>query len=179
MKFCTERLILRSINEYDAAEIFAIRSNALINQFLHRNPPKNSFDGLEFILGIKKKTFNKEILFLGITHQNDPKLLGTICLWNFSKNRDIAELGYELLPQYHGKGIMSEAVNYMLNYGFAELNLKRIEAFTNRNNINSIQLLQKSKFVLNENRIDEKYPENIIFELNNPHIITSTNHPIN
>lgn len=120
MKFLTERLVLRSINEYDAAEIFEIRSNPEINQFLHRNPPKNSFDGLEFILGIKKKTINKEILFLGITLQNQPKLIGTICLWNFSKKRDVAELGYELLPEYHGKGIMSEAVNFMLNYGFED-----------------------------------------------------------
>ena len=166
MKFSTERLILRPITEYDAAEIFRIRSNPEINQFLHRNPPQNSFEALDFILNIKKKTANKEILFLGITLKSEPKLLGTICLWNFYQDRKTAELGYELLPDYHGKGIMAEAVDCLLNYGFTDLNLKRIEAFTNEKNLNSIKLLQKSKFVLNENRRDEKFPENIIFELN-------------
>ena len=65
---------------------------------------------------------------------------------------------------------MSEAVNCILNYGFENLNLKMIVAFTNKNNSNSIKLLQKSNFILNENRRDEKYPENLIFELNNPQI---------
>lgn len=166
MKFSTERLILRTITEHDAAEILDIRSNGEINQFLHRNPPKNTFEALDFILGIKKKSSNNEILFLGIAFQNNPKLLGTICLWNFSKDRKTAELGYELLPEFHGKGIMSEAVNFILNYGFKDLNLKKIEAFTNKNNLNSIKLLQNSQFILNENRRDEKFPENIIFELN-------------
>ena len=166
MKFSTERLILRTVTEYDANEVLGIRSNAEINQFLHRNPPKNSFEALEFVLNIKRKSSNNEIVFLGITFPDNPKLLGTICLWNFSEDRTVAELGYELLPDYHGKGIMSEAVIGILNYGFKELNLKKIEAFTNKNNFNSIKLLQKSKFVLNENRQDEKFPENIIFELN-------------
>ena len=60
---------------------------------------------------------------------------------------------------------MSEAVNFILNYGFKELNLKKIEAFTNKHNLNSIKLLQHSEFILNKNRRDEKFPENLIFEL--------------
>ena len=166
MRFSTQRLVLRSITEHDAAEILGIRSDVNINQFLHRNPPKNSYEALDFILSIKKKTINKEILFLGIASQNHPQLLGTICFWKFSKDRTTAELGYELLPAYHGKGIMSEAVQFILNYGFKNLNLKKIDAFTNKNNLNSIKLLEKSKFILNENRNDEKFPENLIFELN-------------
>lgn len=166
MIFSTERLILRTISEHDSVEILGIRSNIEINRFLQRNPPKDSFEALEFILSIKRKSANNEIVFLGISTQNNPKLLGTICLWKFSEDRKTAELGYELLPEYHGKGIMSEAVNFILNYGFNDLNLNKIEAFTNKNNLNSIKLLQKSKFVLNENRSDKKFPENIIFELN-------------
>ena len=166
MRFSTQRLVLRTITEHDAAEILGIRSNVEINQFLHRNPPKNSFEALGFILGIKKKTINKEILFFGISSQNHPQLLGTICLWKFSEDRTTAELGYDLLPAYHGKGIMSEAVQFVLNYGFKNLNLKKIEAFTNKNNLNSLKLLEKSKFILNQHRTDEKYPENLIFELN-------------
>ena len=166
MRFSTERLILRTITEHDSVEILGIRSNIEINRFLHRNPPKNSFEALDFILDIKKKSANNEIVFLGISFQNDLKLLGTICLWNFSEDRKTAELGYELLPQYHRKGIMTEAVAFILNYGFKDLNLKIIEAFTNKNNLNSIELLVKSNFILNQNRKDEKYPDNLIFERN-------------
>lgn len=165
MKFETERLILRTITEYDAVEIFSIRSNLEINRFLHRIPPKNSFEALDFILNIKRKTLNKEILFFGISCRTQPQLLGTICLWNFSEDREIAELGYELLPNYHGKGLMSEAVAFILKFGFQQLNLNKIEAFTNKNNVNSISLLGKFNFILNESRKDRNYPENSIFEL--------------
>ena len=165
MKFETERLILRTITEYDAVEILSIRSNPEINRFLHRIPPKDSFEALDFILNIKRKTARNEIVFFGISCQNQPQLVGTVCLWNFSDDRQTAELGYELLPNYHGKGVMSEAVTFILKYGFHQLNLKKIEAFTNKNNLDSITLLKRSNFVLNEFRKDEKYPENSIFEL--------------
>jgi ribosomal-protein-alanine N-acetyltransferase len=73
MRFFTERLLLRPINENDSAEMLGIRSNVEINQFLHRIPPKNTFEALEFILNIKRKTENSEIVFLGISLQNNPQ----------------------------------------------------------------------------------------------------------
>ena len=73
--------------------------------------------------------------------------------------------GYELRPQYQAKGIMSEAVKFMIDHAFKDLDLTKIEAFTNKNNFNSIKLLRKFNFILNENRADEKFSENIIFEL--------------
>ena len=165
MRFLTDRLILRTLTEFDSFEVLGIRSHPVINQFLHRDSPKNTFEALDFILNIQRKSANGEIFFLGIALQNKPELIGTICLWNFSGDRKTAELGYELLPEYHGKGIMSEAVTFILNFGFEDLNVSKIEAFTNKNNLNSIQLLQKFNFALNVNRKDEKYPENLIFEL--------------
>lgn len=166
MKFSTEKLILRSLTEHDAQDLFEIRSNIEINKFLHRNPPKNSFDALDFILNIRRQSENNEILFLGISELPSSKLIGTICLWKFSNDRKTAELGYELLPAFHRKGLMSDAVAFLLNYGFSHLNLEKIEAFTNKNNISSIQLLQKFNFTLNSNRKDKNYPENLIFEIN-------------
>lgn len=165
MNLSTDRLILRPLTEYDAADIFQIRSNPSINQFLHRNPPQNSFEALDFILGIKKKTKVKEIEFFGITLKKSSNLIGTICFWNFSEERKTAELGYELLPEFHGKGIMSEAIHIMLDYGWNELSLDSVAAFTNKENLSSIKLLQKFNFVVNASRKDERYPENLIFEL--------------
>ena len=165
MRFLTDRLILRTLTEFDSFEVLGIRSHPVINQFLHRDSPRNTFEALDFILNIQRKSANGEIFFLGIALQNKPELIGTICLWNFSGDRKTAELGYELLPEYHGKGIMSEAVTFILNFGFEDLKASKIEAFTNKNNLNSIQLLQKFNFTLNVNRKDEKYPENLIFEL--------------
>ena len=164
MKFSTERLILRTITEYDAQDIFEIRNNTEVNKYIGREISLNSFAALEFIFNIIRKSTNQEIVFLGISFQNQHKLIGTICLWNFSEDRKSAELGYELLPEYHRKGIMSEAVKFMIGYGFIVLKLKAIIAKTNKDNLNSIHLLHKFSFTLNNKKVDAGFPNNLIFE---------------
>lgn len=165
MKLETERFILKEINENHVEDILRIRSNELINQYVRRNSPKTNYDALEFILSIRKRTRNKEIIFWGISYKNQKNLIGTICLWKFSEDRKTAEVGYELLPDYHKKGIMSEALKSVLNFGFNDLNLQETLAFTSNLNENSKGLLLKHNFVLEENKTDEKNPENVIFSL--------------
>ena len=164
----TERLILRQINENHTEDILKIRSNEVINRYVKRNSPKTNYDALAFILHIQKKTQDKEIIFWGISYKDDPRLIGTICLWNFSHDRKTAEVGYELLPDYHKKGIMSEAFRNVLTFGFNDLQLQKILAFTNPFNHDSQTLLVKHGFVLDEKMKDKEIPDNIIFSLKNP-----------
>ncbi|MBT2620476.1 MULTISPECIES: GNAT family N-acetyltransferase [Chryseobacterium] len=161
----TQRLILKEIDETYAEDILKIRSNEVINKYVLRNSPKTNYDALNFILTIKKNTENKQTLYLGISYKDKSNLIGTICLWNFSEDRKVAEVGYELLPDYHRKGIMSEALEAVLDYGFNELNLQEILAITNKDNENSIGLLLKHHFILERDKKDEGFPDNIIFNL--------------
>ncbi|NIF04526.1 GNAT family N-acetyltransferase [Chryseobacterium sp. Tr-659] len=167
MKLETQRLILQEINETHAEDILRIRSNEMINKYVKRNSPKTNYDALEFILNIKKRTRNKEIVFWGISYKNQVRLIGTICLWNFSEDRKIAEVGYELLPDYHQQGIMSEALKSVLDYGMKSLQLEEILAFTSKHNSASQALLTKNAFVLEEGRKDDGNSDNIIFSLKN------------
>ncbi|MCY0967784.1 GNAT family N-acetyltransferase [Chryseobacterium wangxinyae] len=165
MRIETDRLILKEIDESHVEDILKIRSNEVVNQFVKRIPPKNNYDALDFILTIKKRNQNNESLNWGISYKNQQNLIGTICLWKFSDDRKEAEVGYELLPDHHRKGIMSETLNAVLNYGFNELNLQEILAFTNKFNEKSKGLLVKHDFVLQEGRTDEGFPENLVFSL--------------
>lgn len=165
MKLETERLVLKPIDESHVDDILKIRSNKITNQFVKRIPPKTNYDALDFILTIKKRVENKETFYWGISLKNQTNLIGTICLYRFSEDRKEAEVGYELLPDYHRKGIMSEALKAVLNFGFNELYLSEILAFTNKFNENSKSLLLKHQFILEEGRKDEGFPENIIFSL--------------
>jgi len=117
MKLETERLILKLIDESHVEDILKIRSNEVVNQFVKRIPPKTNYDALDFILTIKKRVQNNESLNWGISYKNQQNLIGTICLWKFSDDRKEAEVGYELLPEYHRQGLMSEALTAVLNYG--------------------------------------------------------------
>ncbi|EJL70086.1 GNAT family N-acetyltransferase [Chryseobacterium populi] len=167
MKLETERLILKDIDESNVEDILRIRSNEIINQFVQRNSPKNNYDALQFILTIKERTRNNETFYWGISLKDQPNLIGTICLWNFSEDRKKAEVGYELLPDYHRKGIMSEALSAVLNYGFNELDLQEVLAFTHKLNDNSKGLLLKHHFILEADEKDEDFPDNLVFILKN------------
>lgn len=165
MKLQTERLQLKEINENYVEDILKIRSNKVINQFVRRNSPKNNYDALQFILTIKERTKNNQTFYWGISLKDHPHLIGTICLWNFSEDRKVAEIGYELLPAYHRKGIMSESLAAVLDFAFNELHLDEIVAMTHQDNESSKQLLLKHHFVLEEGVEDEGFPENQVFSL--------------
>ncbi|WP_449388134.1 GNAT family N-acetyltransferase [Chryseobacterium lineare] len=171
MKLETERLQLKEINENHVEDILKIRSNEVINRFVKRNSPKNNYYALQFILTIKERTKNNQTYYWGISLKSQPELIGTICLWNFSEDRKTAEVGYEMLPDYHGKGFMSEALKAVIDFGFNELDLREIVAFTNRFNENSKKLLLRHGFVLEEDRKDEGFPDNFVFSLKQNSIV--------
>ena len=95
-------------------------------------------------------------------------MIGTVCLWNFSLDNKIAEIGYELIPDYQKKGFMTEAVNSVVNFAFNHLKLDKIEAYTHKENENSKKLLLTSNFNLNINKKDLNNITNVIYEIKNP-----------
>jgi len=163
----TQRLILRQVNADDAQEIFFLRSDKEVGKYIERSPQKNIKEAKDFIAKRIEDVAECKISYWAIVLKDNPMLIGTICLWNFNENKTIAEVGYDLNPTFQKKGLMSEALNEVIKFGFGRLALKRIEAFTQKNNVGSKMLLLKSKFVQHPTRIDEGFPENIIFELSN------------
>ena len=56
---------------------------------------------------------------------------------------DSAEVGYVLNPEYWGKGIATEALERVLQFGFEELHLHRIEAKFMQGNERSRRVMEK------------------------------------
>ena len=158
----TERLILRQLLESDVQEIFLLRSDTIINKFLDRKPSETLEDALNFIKNIK----NNELLYWAIAQTHNGKLIGTICLFDFSDELNKCEIGYELLTDYQGQGIMNEATKKILEFAVYTLGLKTIDAFTHKDNQSSTKLLQKFNFEKTE-IIDETNPNLIVFRLSN------------
>lgn len=166
----TERLFLRKIEQSDCDVILFLRSDATVTKFIERpenRKTKNIADAIKFIKQLNEYLETNKSITWGITLKNNSKITGTICLWNFSKNNKTAEVGYDLDPEFQGKGIMNEALKMVVDFGFNELRLHKIEAFTHNENENSKKLLKKNGFQFIENRKDEGNKSNIIFELKN------------
>jgi ribosomal-protein-alanine N-acetyltransferase len=142
----TSRLLLRRLNGDDAPRIFALRSNALVNKYLDRPLARSIDDAFDFIKKINLGIDTNQWIYWAINCKDEERLAGTICLWNFSDEEGKAEIGYELLPQYYGQGIMQEAVPMIIRYAFETLKLRKIEACTLDQNIHSVRVLERNHF---------------------------------
>lgn len=89
---------------------------------------------------------NKTDLGWGITFKNQNHLIGSIGLHHIEADNFRAEIGYMLLPEYWNKGLMSEAIKVVLDYGFNQMNLHSLEAQRNPDNTRSAALLKKMGF---------------------------------
>jgi ribosomal-protein-alanine N-acetyltransferase len=163
----TERLTLRELNLNDAKAIFGLRTNKEINEFIDRKRLNNLSESRAFIDLISKLAATNKGLFWVLESKNNQQLIGTIGLRNFEDEKNYAEIGYELDPSYHQRGFMSEAFEAILKFGFENLELKTIEAFTHQKNTASIALLKKQQFVLDPERRDEGFENNRSYRIVN------------
>lgn len=145
-RFETERLILREITHGDAAAIFALFSNEAVT----RTMDISSFESIERahnLINFQAKQFaNKTGMRWGITFKEDNRIIGT-CGFNYFDERSMrGEIGYDLEQAEWGKGLTAEAVRTILEFGFNTVQLNRIEATTNLDNIASMKVLTKLGF---------------------------------
>ena len=82
--------------------------------------------------------------------------VGTLGLYSYSERDRRAELGFDLLKEHWGRGIMTEAVREVLRYGFEGLGLNRVEATMDPLNTRSVRLVEHLGFK-REGHMREKY----------------------
>lgn len=159
----TNRLQLRQLNLNDLDDLFELRFHDDVIKFIARKKSHDKNTIKQFILDRNADVATNKIVFWAIQQQEQSRLIGTISLWNFNDTKTVAEVGYELHPDYHNKGFMSEALEAVLEFGFTKLKLEAIEAFTDKNNTNSQLLLEKFNFKYDANKTDEGFPNNKIY----------------
>ena len=143
----TERLVLRQVTKHDIDDIFTLRSNPSVSKYIARDHYTSVEEVHSFIDKIIAGLKDNELGYWAIALKTDNRLIGTCCLWHISKENSRAEIGYELHPNFQGKGIMREALGMLLTYAFKTVELHSLEAIVNPKNIRSIQLLEKYGFV--------------------------------
>ena len=162
----TERLTLRQLVISDEQEIFTLRSDSEINKYLDRQISNTIDDARNFINKVNENINKNDSLYWAITFSDKNILVGTICLFSFSDENDKCEIGYELLTNFQGNGIMKEAAEKVIDYAFNTIKVQKIEAFLHRDNHSSIKLLDKFSF-RNSNEPDKTNPELICYHLTN------------
>ena len=159
----TERFTLRQLKIEDENEIFALRSDENILKYLDRPKANTIADARKFIEKINYSISNNELVYWAITPKVNSKLIGTICLWKISTEQSNAEVGFELLPDHQGKGVMQEVLPKIIDFGFKTIKLQSIKGEVAPNNLKSVILLEKHGFVINR-----RTKNTVVYSLLNP-----------
>ncbi len=125
-----EEVSLRMFNEDDAEEFYnlTISSKEYLREWL---------GWLDYVESVEDTAQNiKSRLQEYIENRGYPKsfaiiyrgkIVGTIGFNDINRASKIGEVGYWLAEQFQGNGIMTKALNALIDYGFEELGLNRIQ----------------------------------------------------
>ncbi len=127
-KIETERLLLNQPVRNDIENIVEILNTEIYSKYTINIPFPYTAESAEFWIELAEQGFkNKTQYIFAIRTKEKSKLIGGIDL-GIESRFNHAELGYWLDETYWNHGYMTEAVRALINFGFTELNLKRIYA---------------------------------------------------
>lgn len=153
----TNRLLLREILAGDSKDMLLLRSSEIIMQYIDRPRAKTETDALNYIKILNTTLYNSDGITWGIALKDNNKLVGTIGYWRMQKENCRAEIGYMLHNNFQRQGLMQEAFEAVIDYGFNAMHLHSIEAHINPANIASAKILEKNHFVLEANFRENYY----------------------
>lgn len=143
----TERLVLKGLSPDDMKYIFENLTRSEIKKVLgHRSEEDYQKEENKYKNGYS--SYNRSFILFLLTDKESGKIIGRCGLHNWNKEHKRAEIGYVMEDEdFKRKGLMTEAVHAIINYGFTKLNLNRIEALVGIENTPSLKLMEKNNFI--------------------------------
>lgn len=151
----TKNTILRRMNFNDIHDLFEMRKDLRMVEYTHTKPDEEMDETKSYIDKMNKGIDDNKWIIWAIEHKSSKKVIGSISIWNISEDRESAELGYGIIPDYQGQGLMKESLLGSVEYGFKVMNLNFLDAYTEEKNIKSIKLLECCNFT-EVNRVDDE-----------------------
>jgi RimJ/RimL family protein N-acetyltransferase len=144
----TERLSLRKLKVNDVNDLYEIYSDELALKYWS----EPAYTDIKQCRAMVEKNIgywdDGSSVCLALEQKLDKKVIGTITIFAIHEQSRRAEIGYILSRQYWKTGLMSEAINAIIKFSFNELNLNRLEADIDPENLGSAALLKKYGFKL-------------------------------
>ncbi|HEX2620088.1 MAG TPA: GNAT family N-acetyltransferase, partial [Phototrophicaceae bacterium] len=142
----TERLLLRQITSDDAQAVLNIRGDYEVTKYNIGAAYTSIEQAQALIRNMDEAYLAKTELRWGIVVKSFDTMAGMIG-YNYWDQRDRrGSVGFDLAQAFWRQGIMSEALQAVLKFGFERMKLNRIEADTSIYNHNSQWVLQKAGF---------------------------------
>lgn len=139
----TKRLLLREFTVDDAEFILELVNTPLWLEFIGDKNIRNKENAIDYIENRLQKSYINNGYGLWLMQLKvDATPIGMCGLLNRESLEDI-DIGFALLPEHERKGYTYEAAKATLTYAEKVLQISKVVAITNTNNIASIRLLNK------------------------------------
>jgi RimJ/RimL family protein N-acetyltransferase len=142
----TPRLDLRPLRPDDAGALMAIHSDPAVMRYWSTPPWSDLQQAHDLIQREIAGMAAGTAVRLGIVVREEAALIGHCTLFSFDAQCRRAETGYALRASAWGHGYANEAVSALLDWGFAELGLNRVEADIDPRNTPSARALERLGF---------------------------------
>ena len=142
----TARLDLRPLAPTDADALFALKSDAAVQRYGSHVPWTTLQQAVDYIERDRQGMAEGQHAQFAVVRREDGALLGTCTLYALDPPCRRADVGYALLPSAWGRGYANEAVTALLDWGFAQLQLNRVEADIDPRNAASARALERLGF---------------------------------
>jgi [ribosomal protein S5]-alanine N-acetyltransferase len=143
----TERIILRQLTLSDLEDVFENDREPEFVRYTPHVPAKSISDTEAYLRRIAKTFSDREVLTFGFERKSDKKIMGHCSLHNIVPQHHRAEIGYGISPAYWGEGYAFEGVKEIIQFGFEEMGIHRIEASCDPRNVRSIKLAERCGMV--------------------------------
>ena len=142
----TERLVIREIEEGDAAFINALLNSPGFLKYIGDRGVRSDDEAITFIRERLRKSYEVNGYGLyAVLRKADSTLVG-ICGFVRRDTLPGPDLGFAFLPEHEGKGYGNESSLAVLEHGREKLGFDRVLAITTLDNRPSIRLLEKLGF---------------------------------
>ena len=143
----TGRLMLRDLSPDDAPHIFRIFSDEEVTRYYDLDTFSDASQAEELVDRFKRRFDNGIGLRWAIVECERPEVVVGTCGYNiWIQPSARAVIGYDLARPYWRRGIMTEALEAVIEFGFERMGLNRIEAVVFVENVASHRLLEKLRF---------------------------------
>ncbi|MCX7747470.1 MAG: GNAT family N-acetyltransferase [Clostridia bacterium] len=152
MEYASRRLIFREFTDLDFSLYYSIFSNAQVMKYTLMDPFKSEEEALPYyqrILSNNKEILKRSAYEFGVFLSMDKSFIGFADIMILFKNDfgGCGEIGYFLLPCYWGYGYATEISKTLINISFKELNLHKVSARCNSNNLHSENVMKKAGMI--------------------------------
>lgn len=143
----TPRLVLRWLTERDVDALFAIFSDPEVMRYWNAPAMQSMFEARALLNRVHMSFVDRTALRWGIARREDDLVIGTCSLFHLDEQSGRAEVGYALGRAYWGQGFIQETLKAVLDHAFGPMNLRRIEAEIEPENVASVRAVERMGFV--------------------------------